>query len=98
MLIQPLHCHGKFELILLILMARLIVCIVSDGAIPSEFDGTRGSYRSGYIHTSATPKFIKAQKASIFATVNQIITGTGEPYSYTALTGDRLAYYHTDTG
>lgn len=56
--------------------------------IPGEFDGTRWvPIRTASV--SATPKFVKShRKHLVFATSNQIITsGTGEPYSYTALTG-----------
>ena len=68
--------------------------------IPGEFDGTRWvPIRTGT--ASSTPKFIKVhRKHLIFATANQIITsGTGEPYSYTALTGaSRLLTSHEITG
>lgn len=61
----------------------------ADGVnIPGEFDGTRWvPIRTGSV--PSTPKFLRVhRKHLIFAASNEIITsGTGSPYSYTALTG-----------
>lgn len=56
--------------------------------IPGEFDGFRWApIRTGTV--SAAPKYVRIhRKHLIFANANEIITsGTGTPYSYTALTG-----------